>query len=1188
MTSSRVRNGLLLLLACGLVAVAVWYFGIRPKPTTTEVEGAYAANVRGVGHMERFEYDPAVAAFQEALAKHPTWTDAKINLAIGLLNAKQDDLTEPIRLLREVLAEQPTNPRANYTLGMLLYYRGLRDEAYPHYVEVLKVDPNDAHSWMLKGMCHPNGDSSPAAITCFEKALELNPYLNTARHQLFTNARDAKARRAYLAENENLAKAFWERQFDIKYYLMGPYGEVVGRTKETHPPQAVGPLPTFVPTEGLTIQLAPGARWATAADLGQGPTGDLMRQLRSRFGATLVLFDYNGDDRTDVLLLAAVVEQGQLRDLLLRNDGEQRYTDVTAAAGLSGFRTSIGVAIADFDNDFKRDLLITGIGTQRLLRNTGKGTFEDVSKAAGLDKMLGVCLGACWIDIDQDSDLDLLLARYADTPEAALAALQGDAKAGSVEAFINRGDAPPVPEGQPMPPLKVAFQQVNQPKELLVPGQVTTFLASDIDADRDADVLVLADGKAPVGVRNERLFRFVSWQGLPKDKAAWNGGLVLDINHDGRSDWVLLPHGQRPLIYLSKPIDPSKNPADWYTPGTTNSPALKQAAAIDLDSDGWADVVGLAADGQAVLLHNDGESKLVRRDEPFGPKLPSDLLAVVATHDDGACTASVWLWSEKEGLLRRQGAPNGNQSLALELSGRFENERTRTNLDGIGVKLEALAGKLWTMQEHTTLHAGLGHSRTPIRVGIGRASSADVLRLLWPDGIPQAELNVPACALRRQKETNRIPTSCPVIFYWDGEKYVHLTDCLGGGAMGEVSADGSVRPPRPEESIKIEPGLLAPKNGKLLLKIAEPMDELTYLDRVQLLAIDHPKELRVYPDERFATAGALPTQDLLVLREPIFPTTALDHKGRDVRSLLQTRDHRYVTDFAKSTWMGYAEDHYVELDFTGRLPKLAAGQKLYLVGAGWTDYAYPETIYAATQAGVPTNAPMLERQAADGTWKPVVEIGFPAGMPKVMTMDVSQLADGSPCKIRLRTNLQVYWDQIYLAPVAEIASATKPGLARVTPLDVQSAQLVARGFMVEMRPYGPRGPIEYNDSRTETVPYTPWQGMLTKLGPVTELLQATDDRFVLCGPGDEVRLAFDAEKLPPLAEGHVRSYVLRTWGYCKDTAPTTASGGHVEPLPFRGMKNYPFLDAADRAKAAELHRAYREQWNTRPATGGPK
>src|SRR5262249_50370606 len=147
-------------------------------------------------------------------------------------------------------------------------------------------------------------------------------------------------------------------------------------------------------------------------------------------GATLVAFDYNGDSKPDLFLAGAVVEKGQMRDLLLRNDGDGKFTDVTAAAGLAGPHPTLGCCAADWDNDGKVDLVLTGAGSQKLYRNKGDGTFEDVTAKAGLDKVKSICLGAAFVDLDQDADLDLLLAEYAATPEEALKALEGGARAG--------------------------------------------------------------------------------------------------------------------------------------------------------------------------------------------------------------------------------------------------------------------------------------------------------------------------------------------------------------------------------------------------------------------------------------------------------------------------------------------------------------------------------------------------------------------------------------------------------------------------------------------------------------------------------------------------------------------------------------------------------------------------------------
>src|SRR5262249_35451935 len=260
------------------------------------------------------------------------------------------------------------------------------------------------------------------------------------------------------------------------------------------------------------VQLAAGARWATAADFGKGPVADLRRAVRTRFGAIVVVFDYNGDGKPDLFLLGAVVEAGQGRDLLLRNEGNGRFTDVTAEAGLAAARPSLGCCAADYDNDGRPDLLITGAGEQRLFRNNGKGGFEDVTAKAGLDKLSAVCLGATFIDLDQDGDLDLVVTRFAATVEEALTYLTESAKSkemrpptGGLSIYLNVGEAPPMVQGEIGPLLTIAFQLVTEPAALLgQPARVVNLAAGDFDGDRDLDLLVLADGAAGEFVVNDR------------------------------------------------------------------------------------------------------------------------------------------------------------------------------------------------------------------------------------------------------------------------------------------------------------------------------------------------------------------------------------------------------------------------------------------------------------------------------------------------------------------------------------------------------------------------------------------------------------------------------------------------------------------------------------------------------------
>src|SRR5205807_792245 len=135
---------------------------------------------------------------------------------------------------------------------------------------------------------------------------------------------------------------------------------------------------------------------------------------------------------------------------------------------------------------------------------------------------------------------------------------------------------------------------------------------------------------------------------------------------------------------------------------------------------------------------------------------------------------------------------------------------------------------------------------------------------------------IPPSHLARVEESNRKRTSCPILFAWNGRRFEFITDFLGAGTRGECFPGGGHNTPRPEESIKIEARQLKPLNGEYVLKLADPMDEVTYLDRLQLVALDHPADVQVFPDERFVDVAVQPppSKALLAFRRRIFPVRA--------------------------------------------------------------------------------------------------------------------------------------------------------------------------------------------------------------------------------------------------------------------------------------------------------------------------
>lgn len=716
------------LIILGVLGLAWW---LRQRELCANRASAIEANHRGIVLIEQFHSQEAISEFEEAVRRDPDWLPGRINLGIALLDAGGDDSSQLSRCrstFEEVLRRDPDNPHAHFCLGILLLHKKDTAEAMGHFQAVLDKDPHDAYSWCWLGtLKEPDSDEQ---TKCFRQALKRNRHLGSAIYGLAKSLRfkDPKAFDALIEEYEALKQSDWTERATIRYGEMGPYARVIGQVSDPCNKPRIGPLPRFL-ARPLQVQLAGGARWATAADLGADAVAEVRRRVRARFGATLVVLDYNRDGRPDLFLAGAVREKGQVRDLLLRHDPNGQFTDVTAAAGLAGPQPTLGCVVADFDNDRWPDLLLTGVGVQKLFRNTGEGTFEDVTAKAGLDKLTSVCLGASVLDLNHDGNSDLLLCE----------------NAGGFAVFLNIGTAPEVEPDARRPALTCGFRRWRDIAGLKdeIPG-LTNITVSDIESDGDLDLIVFTDHASPGLMRNDRLQRFHHQPHLAADipAADWNGALVLDADHDGRSDLVLVGAGQAPRLLLNRVPLPGENEDTWYTVQTLVAPPLRQAFAADIDLDSWTDVVGVSEDGRPILLHNRG-GRLEVEAAGFGSDLPNDVAALTVCDLDGDSNPDVIMWSEAQGLQLLENQGNGNHGLSLELlclTQRVQGgDPVRCSVDGFGAHVMVHAGTVYASQELATQSAGLAQSRQPFLLGLGDSARADAIRLRWPDGTWQAE-----------------------------------------------------------------------------------------------------------------------------------------------------------------------------------------------------------------------------------------------------------------------------------------------------------------------------------------------------------------------------------------------------------------------------------------------------------------
>jgi hypothetical protein len=389
---------------------------------------------------------------------------------------------------------------------------------------------------------------------------------------------------------------------------------------------------------------------------------------------------------------------------------------------------------------------------------------------------------------------------------------------------------------------------------------------------------------------------------------------------------------------------------------------------------------------------------------------------------------------------------------------------------------------------------------------------------------------------------------------------------MGGGEMGYWERPGHHNTPDPLEYVRIRGDQLRAKGGRFELRITNELEEALFADRVQLLAIAHPRGVSVYPNAGM-TDPPKPVRLFATHGERV--PHAVDDGGRDVTEAVARLDRHYPDGFALAPFRGYAAPHTLSLDLS------PLGRSPVLLLTAWTDYAFSSDNLAAQQAGLSLTPPRLEARDATGRWRTIVaDIGIPVGRPQTVTVDLAGRLRPGEHEVRIATNMRIYWDQVL---VAESAAIDDTDVHRLDPAD---ATLRARGFSAEVRPDG-RPPTLYDYARvTLTSPWKTMPGSYTREGDVRPLLMQTDDMFAIAKPGDEIAIAFDAATAGALPDGWSRTFVLVADGFSKEMDINSASPHGVAPLPFHAMRAYPYRPPEHYPDTAE-HRHYQQTYNTR-------
>jgi tetratricopeptide (TPR) repeat protein len=1124
----------MLLLGCAALSLSV-VSGVaarRQAPArVTATDEAIRLNNLGVASMNQQKPEVALERFEASARADASLVAARVNQAIAMTALQRYEPAQ--QMLEAVVKADPTHVRAWYNLGLLGRTLGESDAALAAFMHTTELAPTDPYAHYFVGLISSQLQQHDKAIASFTRALAIDPFLVSAEfglarsYQRSGKTEDAKTHmdRFTRLTQEKIASAM-----SLSYGDQGPLS-----LAEAVQPRAA-PLPAIA-VKFVAPYQPPGVH-DTRTD-----------------GSGICLIDAEADGAIDYLRLdrAGVT--------LMRNDGKGQFT---AGAVLTTAATAKRCAVGDYDNDEKPDVAVATADGVSLFRNTGEGGFDTAAPLAVLKiSPESVVLGVSFVDVDHDADLDVVVARGRSAAEVT---------SNPTPALLrNNGDG--------------TFADVTIERGL---GNVKSagVTASDLNNDRAIDLVFTGPTVSVLLNPREGVYKLLEAFAAPGPVDS-RGVVAFDFDKDGWMD-LAFTHFEAPVSLWRNVAGKAFERVTLPGPGLFSGFGL---TAIDYDNDGWVDLAAAGygrPSGMAVqVLRNvEGQFEDVSRAVGVGAMAAHSVpLALVAGDLDGDNDADLLLTSTGTGpvLLRNDGG-NANNAVRIALLGLNDNR------SGIGTKVEVQAGAVWQKFETVSASGFSGQGSPEILAGIGKATQADVVRLLWPTGVVQDEVELKANTRHAITQIDRRGSSCPVLFSWNGERYEFVADAIGPAVVGHWVAPDTRNISDVDELVKVEGRQVRVKDGRVSFRFAEPMEEVIYLDQVKLFALDHPEGTDVYPNEYFAAMPPHPVDRPIASRGAHVPVGAWDDQGRDVMAALKSRDRRFVgmqegarqegaTSVAPIasrpySFKGFAPLHSLELDL-GELP---AGAPVRLLMHGFTDYFTATSVFAAHQANVSAVLPWVEARRPDGTWTRISDdIGFPAGLLRTMTADLTGKLPAGARRIRIWTNLKIYWDQVLVDTTRDDAVPV-----RRTEIPLAEASLAFRGFPRELTGT-PTTDLQYVHGEVSKYgPYARHRGFYTRYGAVTPLLTGAEDQFVVFGAGDEVALEFDAAALPPLKSGWTRDYFVYFNGYVKDMDFYAAHAQTVGPLPFKGMPGYPYPAGV---AYPDRNREYQLEWNTREVVG---
>jgi hypothetical protein len=489
-------------------------------------------------------------------------------------------------------------------------------------------------------------------------------------------------------------------------------------------------------------------------------------------GSGVALVDYDNDGWLDIYFLngstfeALGGKEKAPRAMLLHNNHDGTFTDVTDKAGVANERWGFGVAVADYDNDGWPDLYVSNFGKNRLYHNNHDGTFTDVAEKAGV-ALGGWSTGPTWGDYDRDGRLDLFVPGYVQfnpdhppiaghrpIPEGACRFRGVDVFCGPLglvgekdHLFHNNGDG--------------TFTDVSVKAGVSDPNGAYGFASLFIDMDDDGwpDLIVANDSVPNFLYRNRHdgTFEDESYlSGFAVDgegrSHASMGIAAGDYNRDGKVDFYISAFSDDYNILFRN------DGAGGFTDATSKAAVLRPTIPflgwgvgfLDFDNDGLLDL--FAANGHVYPVADtlDWGTTWAQRPQLFRnmdgtkfeevpPATGSGLAAVIPARgaafgdlfNDGRIDVVLNNMDSTPTLLRNV-VKNSNHWIELKFVGGPKSPR-----DATGTKVFLTAGGV--RQRADVLSGGsYGSSSDPrVHFGLGAEIKIQKLEIDWPDGFRQ-------------------------------------------------------------------------------------------------------------------------------------------------------------------------------------------------------------------------------------------------------------------------------------------------------------------------------------------------------------------------------------------------------------------------------------------------------------------